>query len=342
MRILVTGAGGFLGGALAERLASGGEEVRSFSRKRYAKLDTLGVEQFQGDLGDEEAVDAACRGCELVFHVAAKAGIWGPFQDFYRANVTGTENVLAACRRHRITRLVYTSSPSVVFDGTDMEGVDETVPYPGRFHAPYPRTKAQAEREVLASAGPGFAAVALRPHLIWGPGDTNLVPGILARGRKGAVRRVGTTTKLADFTYIDNVVEAHLRAAEALRPGSPLSGRAYFISQEEPVGIWDFIARVLDCAGLPPIKGTVSPRTAWIAGGICETVYRCLPFLGEPPLTRFAARELATSHWFDISASRRDFGYQPVISMEEGFRKLREWLRSPPNQAWAGPGSERR
>jgi len=327
MRILVTGAGGFLGGALAEALVSRGHRVRGFSRGNYPRLEKSGIEQRRGDLADSEAVEEACRGCELVFHVAAKAGIWGDPADFYRANVKGTENILRGCRAAGVSRLVYTSSPSVVFDGSDMEGVDESVPYADHFKAEYPKTKAIAEKLALSAAGGDFAVVALRPHLIWGPRDTNLIPGILARGRKGNLRRVGREDKLVDCTYIDNVVEAHLKASEYLHPGASLSGRAYFISQDEPIFLWDFIARVLECADLPPIKGTVSPAVAYSAGVACELVYRLLPVLGEPPVTRFAAEELATAHWFDNSAARRDFEYRPVVTMEEGFRRLSEWFK---------------
>ena len=327
MNVLVTGAGGFLGGAIAEKLVARGENVRNFSRRKYDRLEKMGVEQYQGDLGDESAVTRACQGCDLVFHVAAKAGIWGKAEDFYQANVTGTENILKACRRWNIKRLVYTSSPSVIFDGTDMDGVDESVPYPDHYKAHYPRTKALAERKVLASASKDFAAVALRPHLIWGPADTNLIPGILARGEKGRIRRIGGKGKLVDCTYIDNVVEAHLAAAERLEPGASLAGKAYFISQDEPIDIWDFIARILECAGLPPVKGQVSPGLAYAAGVACEVVYKIFPSLGEPPVTRFTAEELATSHWFDNSAARRDFGYRPVVTMEEGFRRLEKWIR---------------
>lgn len=328
MKILVTGAGGFLGGAIADKLVSRGEKVRSFSRKKYSRLEELGVEQHQGDLGDAAAVAKACSGRDLVFHVAAKAGIWGAAEDFYRANVLGTENILDACRKMEIARLVYTSSPSVIFDGFDMEGVDESVPYPASYKAEYPRTKSIAERKVLASASSRFAAVSLRPHLIWGPGDTNFVPGILARGKKGKIRRIGTQSKLVDCTYIDNVVEAHLLAADSLSADSPLSGKAYFISQDEPIDIWEFISRVLEGAGLAPIKGRVSPRVAYAAGAACEKVYKWFPSLGEPPVTRFAAEELVTAHWFDNSAARRDFGYKPIVTMEQGFVKLEEWLQT--------------
>jgi 2-alkyl-3-oxoalkanoate reductase len=324
--ILVTGGGGFLGGALARRLVEEGSRVRSFSRGRYPAQVALGIEQIRGDLADGTAVLRACEAVDLVFHVGAKPGIWGPWRDYHRANVEGTRNVLRACRKLGIPRLVYTSSPSVVFDGRDMQGADESVPYPPRHKAAYPATKAEAERLVLEANRPSLATVALRPHLIWGPGDTHLVPGILKRGRKGRLKRIGTGDRLVDFTYIDNVVEAHLCAGRRLAADSPAAGRAYFISQAEPVPLWDFVDRVLACADLPPVRGSLSPRAAYAAGAVLEVVYRLLPLKGEPRMTRFLAEELSTAHWFDITAARRDLGYRPVVSMDEGFRRLRKWL----------------
>lgn len=323
MKILVTGAGGFLGGAVARRLVERGDTVRSFSRGNYPHLGRLGIEQQRGDLSDSAAVLKACRGIELVIHVAAKAGIWGRRRDFYQTNVVGTRNVVDACRRSGIGRLIYTSSPSVVFDGRDMEGADETVPYPPHYRAAYPSTKAEAERLVLSANDPSLATVSLRPHLIWGPGDTNLVPGILARGRTGGLRRIGREQKLVDFTYIDNAAEAHVCAADRLSAASPAAGRAYFISQAEPVPIWDFLNRVLDCAGVPKVERSVPPSVAYAVGAALEVLYRILPVSGEPRLTRFLVEELSTAHWFDISASRRDLGYAPTVTMEEGFRRLK-------------------
>ena len=326
MKALVTGGGGFLGGAILRGLLRDAHQVRSFSRGSYPSLEKLGVEVLQGDLAEVAEVQKACRDCDVIFHVAAKAGIWGKSSDFQQANVTGTHNVIAACRREGVSQLVYTSSPSVIFNGQDMEGLDERVPYPKHYNAAYPQSKAAAEQLVLKANDETLATVALRPHLVWGPGDTHLIPGIVARGRTGNLRKIGTTPKLMDFTYVDDAAAAHLLAADRLFPGASISGRAFFISQGSPMPLWDFIDHVLEAADLPAITSTVSPSLAYAAGWIFEGLYRVFPFQGEPPITRFLAEELATAHWFDISAARRELGYRPQMTMEAGFRRLREWL----------------
>lgn len=324
MKILVTGGGGFLGGALVRRLVSEGYEVRSFSRGVYPELAGLGVEQVRGDLADRGAVEEACTGCDLVFHVAAKAGIWGPYSQFYSANVIGTQNVVEACRKLGISRLIHTSSPSVVLEGRDMNGVDESVPYPNHYKAAYPKTKARAERFVLASNSDELATIALRPHLIWGPGDTTFVPRIIARSDR--LKQIGKVDKLVDFTYIDDVVQAHIDAMNRLAAGAPCAGRAYFISQDSPMGVWAFFNRVLEAAGKKPIRGTVHPKIAYAAGWVCEILFTTLPVLGEPPITRYLAEELSVAHWFDISAAKRDLGFRPRLTMEQGFDRLRKWF----------------
>jgi nucleoside-diphosphate-sugar epimerase len=328
---LVTGAGGFLGGAIARRLVEEGWQVRSFSRREYPALAGLGIDHHRGDLGDARAVARACRNVDIVFHVAAKAGIWGPRREFYEANVVGTRNILSACRENRIERLVYTSSPSVVFNGRDMEGVDESVPYPDHFKAAYPETKAEAERLVLAADCRELATVSLRPHLIWGPGDTHLVPGILERARSGSLRRIGRENKLVDFTYIDNAALAHVDAAHHLEPGSPAAGRAFFISQGEPMPLWDFVNRLLDCGGVPPVQKGVPRGLAYGLGALFEAAYGIFSISGEPRLTRFLVEELSTAHWFDISAARETLQYTPIVTMQEGFRHLEKSLKNEPD-----------
>ena len=326
MKVLVTGGGGFLGKAIVKLLLARGDSVRSFSRSEYPELTRLGVELCRGDLSDHQAIEDAVAGCDLVFHVAAKAGVWGDYEEYYRANVIGTQNVIQACRRHGVLRLVYTSSPSVVFDGSDMEGVDESVPYPEHFHAYYPQSKAIAEQLVLDANDQSLATVALRPHLIWGPEDNHLVPRILERGEKGALRRIGKRDCLVDTIYIDNAAQAHLQAADNLNIDSDVSGKAYFLSNGEPLPLWDVVNGILAAGNLPPVTRTVSPTLAYAVGAVLEKVYRALKLAGEPRMTRFVARELATAHWFDLSNAQRDFGFDPQISVEEGLRRLQAWL----------------
>lgn len=326
--VLVTGGGGFLGRAIVRLLSERGARIRSLSRQRYPELEQAGVEQFQGSLADRKVVETAARGCELVFHVAAKAGIWGGYEDYHQTNVVGTENILNACRQHGVQRLVYTSSPSVVFHGQDMEGVDESVPYPAHYEAHYPKTKAMAEQKVIAANGDSFATVSLRPHLIWGPGDNHLVPRVLAKGKAGQLRKIGRRDVLVDSTYIDNAAEAHLLAAEKLRPGSPVAGKVYFISQDEPMPVWELINRILACGGVAPVTKSIPSGLAYFAGCVFEGVYKGLGIQSEPRMTRFLARELSTAHWFNISAAKRDFGYRAKVSMAEGLQRLAEHLKS--------------
>jgi nucleoside-diphosphate-sugar epimerase len=324
--VMVTGGGGFLGGAIVRRLLSKGETVRSFSRAGYTQLDDLGVEQIQGDLEDLSAVIEGCRDVEAVFHVAAKTGIWGTYQEFYRPNVLGTENIIKACRQCGVQRLIYTSSPSVVFDGGNMDGVDESAPYPLSFHAHYPRTKASAERKVLEAATDGLAVMALRPHLIWGPGDTHLAPRIIAKAHR--LKQVGDGRNMVDTIYVDNAAHAHVLAEKCLKKKPHLSGRVYFISQDQPIALWEMINLILAAGGKPPVTKTISPAVAYLTGALCEGIYGLLRLRREPPMTRFVARELTTSHWFNIQAAKTDLGYAPIVSTEEGLRHLAEWLRT--------------
>ncbi len=322
--ILVTGGGGFLGHAIVQQLLDKGHRVVSFSRCTHPDLDTLDVPQLSGDIADADAVKDAVRGMDAVFHVAAKAGVWGALEDYHRPNVIGTRNVISACRSSRVPMLIYTSSPSVVFDGGDMQGVDESVPYPAHYHAPYPQTKAMAEQAVLAAADDTLKTVALRPHLIWGPQDNHLVPRIIARA--DSLRRVGGGENRVDTIYVDNAARAHVLAMAALEKNPAVSGRAYFISDDNPIGLWEMVDRILNAGDKPPLTKTVSPRAAYWIGTLMEWVYRTFGISGEPRMTRFVARELATSHWFDISAAKRDLGYTADISIEEGMKRLKTWL----------------
>jgi nucleoside-diphosphate-sugar epimerase len=327
VRALVTGGGGFLGLAIVRGLLSRGIVVRSFSRNRHPGLQQLGVEQIRGDLADAGATAAAVEGSDVVFHVAAKPGIWGDYADYFQTNVVGTRNVIAACRRHAVRRLIYTSSPSVVFDGSDMEGIDESAPYPMHFEAHYPQTKALAEQSVIAANDAQLATVSLRPHLIWGPGDNHLLPRLVARARAGQLRRIGSRESLIDTVYVDNAADAHLLAADRLAPGAAAAGRVYFISQGEPVPTWDMVNRLLEAAGAPRVTKSVPEWLAMALARGFEVAHRISGNQSEPRLTRFVVRELSTSHWFNIAAARRDLGYAPRISIAEGLAQLRRALQ---------------
>ncbi len=277
----------------------------------------------QGDLRDPEAILRAAAGVDVIFHNAAKVGVWGRYEDFAAINVQGTENVLAACHAEGVKRLVFTSSASVVFEGADLEGVDESTPYAAMPDSPYARTKAEAEQRVLAAAGSELATVALRPHLVWGPADPHLVGRILVRVRQGLMGVIGSGQNKIDTTYIDNAVAAHLLADEKLKPGAPCNGKAYFITDGDPQPIKDLLDGILTAAGLPRVSRSVSARTASGYAAVLEWLYRTFKIRGEPEITRFVVREALTSHWFDISAARRDLGYEPTVTVSEGLARLR-------------------
>ena len=321
MKALVTGGGGYLGKAIVRLLLSRGDQVVSLQRGDYPELTRMGVEIYTGDVADPEVVIRASRDCELVFHVAGKTGVWGEYRDYYHTNVKGTESVIEACRINGIKRLVYTSTPSVVFDGNDEDGIDESMPYPAHFFNHYQSTKAEAEQIVLAANNDQLATISLRPHLIWGPGDPHLIERIIARARKGRLRLINSNN-LVDTTYIENAASAHLAAADSLGLNKKCAGRAYFISNGEPVIMNEIINRILIAHKMAPVSKMISPGMAYTAGVIYEVMYKLLGIKQEPLMTRFIARQLSCAHWYNISAARNDLGYEPGISVAEGLDRL--------------------
>lgn len=320
MNTLVTGGTGFLGRRLVERLLAQGRSVTVLGRTPAPDLEQRGVRFVRASLDDTTAVSAACDGMQTVFHVAAKVGVWGRYEDFYRTNVLGTRALLDGCRQHGVTRFVYTSTPSVVYNGGDLRGADESLPLTASCPSPYPLTKAIAEREVLAANSAALRTVALRPHLIWGVGDPHLVPRVLARAKAGRLRIVGKGRNRVDMVHVENAVDAHLLAEKALEGAA--AGRAYFITNDEPVVLWNWINGLLAALDEKPITRKISLSAAQRIGAVCEILWRILPVKNEPPMTRFIAKELATDHWFDISAAKRDLGYAPRISMAQGTAEL--------------------
>ncbi|MFP4208202.1 MAG: NAD-dependent epimerase/dehydratase family protein [Wenzhouxiangella sp.] len=326
MKILVTGGGGFLGQAIVRQLVDRGDAVVALNRSTYPELEALGVACVRGDIADAGVVMAAAEGCDAIIHVAARAGPGLHAPDFERPNVVGTDNVLAACARHDIAILVYTSSPSVVHGGGDIENGDELLPYAEHFAAPYPETKARAERAVLAANGPTLKTCALRPHLIWGPGDNQLLPRLIEKNRAGRLRLPAPEKKI-DTVYIDNAAEAHLLALDNLAGPASAAGKAYFISNGEPLANGEIIARLLEAAGETPRIRTVPLGLANALAGSVEGVWRLTGRRSDPPLSRFVVEHLATAHWYNLAAARRDLGYEPKISINEGLRRLaRQWL----------------
>lgn len=346
MQALVTGGGGFLGRRIVEMLLARGERVRVLGRRPYPDLEKRGVECVEADVRDAEAVRLACAGVDTVFHAAALAGVWGAPQTFYEVNVRGTANVLQGCREAKVQRLVYTSSPSVAIGERDIEGGDEDLPYPQRYLATYPDSKARAERIVLDADGwemvPNTAAAdspdageanvtrlrtcALRPHLIWGPEDPHLVPRILRSAREKKLAIVGDGTNRVDITYVDNAAHAHLLAADDLADEARCAGKAYFVGDAEPVVLWDWINTLLTRAGVPPVTRRVPYRLARSVGAVLETVHRLFPALGEPRMTRFVAVQLAKSHWFSHRRAHEDFNYTPIVDADTGMERLIAWI----------------
>jgi nucleoside-diphosphate-sugar epimerase len=328
MKVLVTGGGGFLGKRVVELLVERGDAVRSVARGAYPELDALGVEAVRGDLADAATARRAVEGVEAVIHTAGKVGMWGRAEDFERGNVLATQNLIDAAQAAGVRWFVFTGSPSCTFDGGDTEDGKQDLPYPTTFLAHYPRTKAAAEQLALRADNPsGMRVCSLRPHLIWGPGDPHLIPRLLARARAGRLKIVGDGKNKVDLTYIDNAAIAHLQALDALgRDGAP-GGKAYFISDAAPVVLWDWVNDLFGRVGVKPVTAKVPLGLARMVGGVLEGVWGGLGLSGEPPMTRFVAAQLATSHWYDMGPARRDLGYAPRVKNEEGMALLVEDLK---------------
>lgn len=325
-KVLVTGGGGFLGSAIIRRLIDRGDEVRSLARNAYSELGDMGVDQIQGDISNPETVAKACANRDIVFHVAAKPPPWGKYDDYYQTNVTGTQNIINSCLDQNITRLVYTSTPSVVFNGKDIEGADESMPYPKKFSTHYAKTKAIAEQLVVKASLNKLKTIILRPHKIWGPGDNQILTRLVARSKR--LKQIGDGKNLIDVTYIDDAASAHILAANKLKEYPDLSGNIYFISQGEPVLAWYMVNAFLKAAGCSPVKKSVPFRVAWVTGALLELIYKILHLPNEPYITRFLAETVSQSNWFSIDAAKKDLGYSPKLTIAEGLKRLEDWLRS--------------
>jgi nucleoside-diphosphate-sugar epimerase len=322
-KVLVTGAGGFLGGYIVRDLISCGMyEVYSFSRGLYPKLEAMGVHQRQGDLGNYDDVEAALTGMDAVIHTASQVGMWGRYKDFHRTNVVGTENIIKACHKLKISKLVYTSTPSVAFGNQSLCGVTEAIGYPDKYLSMYAESKAIAEKLILLANNATLSTTALRPHLIFGPGDLNLVPRVLEAAKSGKLRIVGDGENLVDVTYVENASLAHVMALEKLCPESPIAGKAYFLGQG-PLKLWGFTNELLKRSGVSPVTSKIPFRVAYLIGYLIEVMLNIFGrFDVDPPMTRFIALQLSKSHFYDHKNLENDLGFTPKYSIEEGLDKL--------------------
>jgi nucleoside-diphosphate-sugar epimerase len=308
-----------------------GDRVRILARGHYPALAQMGVECLRGDVGDRATVQTAVEGMDVVFHAAAKAGIWGRPADYQRTNVEGTRNVIAACREKQVRRLVYTSTPSVVTGEASLEGVDESYPYSAAPLCEYQRTKIIAEKEVLrANSACGLLTTALRPHNIWGPGDPHFIPRLARRSRSGRLRRIGDGTNKVDVTYIDNAAQAHVLAADRLQAGSPIAGQAYFLGQEAPLLLWPFLDLMLEGLGLPRVARSLPYGAARALGLALEWAYGAFSLPGEPPMTRFLAAQLGKSHYFSLRRARAELEYSPAVTIQEGLERTFAYYKTRP------------
>lgn len=324
--VLVTGGGGFLGRYICRALKLRGYKVISFSRKNYDFLERLGIEQIQGSLNDLEALKKAVKNCDAVIHTAALAGFWGQPEKFLQTNYEGTKNLLEAMHHSHISKLVHTSSPSVVFEKSDIKNGDEGLGYCKTFLCDYPHSKMLAEKAVLqAHAEQKVCAVVLRPHLIWGPGDPHFLPRIIEKARTGKLLRIGKQKNMVDVIHVENAANAHIDALEKLSAKAKHAGKAYFIGQNEPVNLWDFIDQLLINSGEAPLSKRALPAPlAYAAGASLEWIYKRLGwFEREPAMTRFLALQLSKNHYFSHARAIEDFGYQANISTKEGLKNLR-------------------
>ncbi len=328
MKVLVTGGSSLIGARLAAALSERGDEVVVQQRTRSAALAGVDVRQELGDIRDLDVVARAATGCDAIVHLAAKVGVVGDWEDYRTINVDGTDNVIAAARRHGIGRVVHVSSPSVAHGGEPIVGGAAEAPVLGRRHAWYPESKAMAEIEALAASDGDLGVVAIRPHLVWGPGDTQLVGRIVERAAAGRLALVGGGRALVDTTYIDNAVGALIAALDAIAPDAPCAGRAYVVSNGEPRMIRELVEGICRAAGVPFAPRTVSLRVGRSIGAVVERAWPMLGRSDEPPLTQFLAEQLGTAHWFDPRPARDDLGWSPQVSIDEGLARLADWYAS--------------
>lgn len=322
-KVLVTGAGGFLGSFIVRDLFNKGTyEIYTFSRKSYKNLEQYNVTQIQGDLQNPQDLLMATKGMDAIIHCASQVGMWATYETFYNTNFLGTKNIVDAAIINQVPKFIHTSTPSVAFGNESLCNVDESTPYPKKYYSYYAQTKALAEQYVLSKKSPTFSVVAIRPHLIFGPGDLNLVPRVIDSAKKGKLKIVGDGENLVDVTYVENASEVHLIALEKLSPTASMNGKAYFLGQG-PIKLWDFTNDILKRSEMKPITKKIPLFVCYAIGFLIEC---SLKLIGKydihPPMTRFVAMQLGMSHYYDHKALYKDFDYTPRYSIQEGLDRL--------------------
>jgi len=326
MKVLVTGATSLLGGAVVDRLVARGDDVSVFQRGSGGS----GLTEHLGDVADRDAVDRAVDGTAAVIHLAARVGVTGPWSEYEAANVVGTRNIVKAAQASGVRRLVYVSSPSVAHHGDSLVGARAGPADPERARGNYARSKAHGELIALGSHSSQLATVAVRPHLVWGPGDTQLVGRIVERARANRLPTVGTGAALIDTTYVDNAAEALVAALDRT---PEIGGRAFVVTNGEPRPVREILNRIVLAAGLEPSRVRIPYRIAWGGGHIVERIWERRGSAGDPPMTSFLAEQLGTAHWFDQRETRDALRWRPAVTLSEGFDRLSAWFASTPPPA---------
>ena len=323
----MTGTGSLLLGGLASELLRRGDEVVCLQRRPAAFMGHQNAHEVLADICNTDAVALAAKGCDAIIHGAARVGVVGSQKEFYDTNVHGTENILRAAEQQSISRLVFVSTPSVAHTGASLVGAPAGQAEIGRSRSYYAESKAIAERTVLNARNSQLAVVAIRPHLVWGPGDTQLVGRIVERAKSGRLAVVGTGNALVDSTYIDNAISAHIAALDALHIGSACDGKAYVVSNGEPRTVNELMRSMCESAGVPFEPRHLSLTLGIRLGSLVERLWPLMQS-SEPPITRFIAEQLGTAHWFDQRVVHNDLKWAPSVTLDEGFKQLTQWFGS--------------
>lgn len=329
MKVLVTGAGSLLMREVAVALAARGEEVVCMQRREAHFPIGVRIHQELGDITNLDSVTKAMDGCDVVVHGAARVGVLGTWSEFYNTNVEGTQNILLAATTLGVSRIVHVSTPSVAHVGSSLVGAIATPAVTGHKRAFYAESKAMAEIEALNANNNSCAVVAIRPHLVWGPGDTQLVGRIVQRAVANRLAMVGSGDALIDSTYIANAVSALVAAVDAVHVGAPCAGKAYVIANGEPRTVRELMQKICDAADVPFQPKKVPLSVALVVGSLVERIWPRIG-KGEPPLTRFVAEQLGTAHWFDPRPAAQDLKWSPTVTLDEGFLELHQWFLDQP------------